>query len=110
MTVPPGMRGKAQKVSDYVRNMVPFIRKKATAEELDLGVHLRGNEGLHESLQKLIHSRIEGRARLSLPSTPSECMISMARDREAQWIQAKLQEVYLSPVMQEIEQEGEQPG
>ena len=102
------MSGSVRKVADFVRDRVPFMRRRVDPRDQELAVHLRGNEPLFLALKDIFNSRIGGRAHLNLPSTANECMISMARDRELQWAIAKLDEIYLSPVNEAVN-DGEPP-
>lgn len=107
MTVPKGFRDTANRVSGMVVEM--FNRRQAAVDvmETQLGPHLRGNVLLYEALTKLVLSRIEGRARLALPSTPLESHASMARDKECRWLLTRLEEIYHAPV--QTQDDGEQP-
>jgi len=110
-TIPPKFRMGAQRVSDMVRGMFPRMRGGISPVESDLRVHLRGNEKLFDSLNSLIVSRIEGRARLPLPSDPLQCYGSMARDKELRWLLSRLDEMYHAPVNEQSDEYeyGEQP-
>ena len=96
MTIPPGVRH----VADMVRQAIPFMRLRLTRDELDLAAHTRGNTPLHESLTRFIRSRVSGRAAQPVPSNPIDCKAMMERDRECQWILARLDLLYRSPVSQ----------
>ena len=100
MTIPPGLKNAAGKVSDMVREMIPRFRHHLTDEEAALGLHLRGNAPLLEALRGLIHARIEARAQLPAPSEPLVCKSMVDRDRELQWLISRLEYVHASPVNQ----------
>ena len=109
MTTPPGLKRVVGSVSGMVRDMIPRLRHRFTKEETDLAVHLRGNEGLHNSLRELIGSRIAGRVNVPEPSDPVQCKSMLARDRELQWLLGRLSALYSSPVSVPTERDGEQP-
>ena len=90
-----------------VRNMVPKFRNRLDIDEMELGIYLRGNEPLYESLILVIRHRIEGRANLKVPSDPLMCKAILDRDSELQWLLSRLELVYHSSPVQEAE--GEQP-
>lgn len=91
-----------------VRNMAPFLRPNLSAHETQIGIHLRGNDDLFEGLKGLIQSKIEARARMPVPSTPQDCMVSMARDHELRLLLSRLAFIHNSPVAQPAE-DSEQP-
>jgi len=92
------MRSTVHRVSDMVRDMVPFLRYQMTPAESDLSIHLRGNEVLYKALTGLLHDRIAGRAKVQEPSDPLVCKSFLARDRELQWVLNRLEFIYRSPV------------
>ena len=93
-----------------LQDFLPQFRNRLTASESRLGIHLRGNQDLFESLRDLIQERIEGRAKLPEPTDPLTCKSMVARDRELQAILARLEFVYRSPVLQAAEErQREQP-
>jgi len=98
-----------ERVRDIVRDMVPFMRHMLTSEEQTLGVHLRGNHSLYESLVGVIRAKIEGRASLPEPSDPLECKSRLARDHELRWLLSRLRTIYRSPVLQPADRNGEPP-
>jgi hypothetical protein len=98
-----------RRVSDIVRDMVPFMRNRMSGAEHDLAVHLRGNEALFNALSTVLRERLEGRARLSEPSDPVACKSMVARDRELQWLLGRLDYLYRSPVATPTDDGGEQP-
>ena len=97
-----------QRVTDFVRRAVPHMRVRLTGSEADLGVHLRSNVSLFESLVELLQNRIKGRERLPIPSDPVDCKASMAMDAELRWVISKLEYIHNSPVNQEAD-DSEQP-
>jgi len=107
VTVPPAAKKVATTLADMVRGMGLRLRQEMSPEEQRIAVYLRGNEDLYEGFRCLIQSRFEGRAKLPLPSTPQECQISMARDKELQWLLGRLEYVYRSAL--KAAPEGEQP-
>lgn len=109
MTVPRGIRDGANRVSEMVMGMWGNLRNVVTQPEARLAPHLRGNELLYEALTGLIRTRIEGRARLALPSTPLEAYASMARDKECQWLLSRLEFIYHAPVQDQEQDDGERP-
>jgi hypothetical protein len=109
MTVPPGLKSVARKVSDVVREMIPRHRVTLTPEEQTVGIYLRGNKDLYESLRDLIESRIGGRANLSVPSNPIDCKAILDRDHELRWLLNRLAFIYSAPVAQPTDSDGEQP-
>lgn len=110
MTVPRNMPQMVSKVSEMVRGLIPTYRDRTTTDERTVGVYLRGNQDLLLGLSGIIKSRIEGRAKVPEPSDPVQCKAMLARDRELQWLLAKLEFIYTSPVAATGEQEiGEQP-
>ena len=98
-----------RRVSEMVREMVPFMRNRLTADEHTLAVHLRNNHGFYEALTRVVGERIEGRAKRPVPSDPVACLASMACDRELRWLLSRLELVYRSPVIDPVEARGEQP-
>ena len=109
MTIPKALHDMLpKKVSDLVREMIPRFRHTLTKEEADLGVYLRGNTALLESLKALIRTRMEGRASLPVPIDPLVCKVMMERDRELQWLLSRLEYIHASPVA-ELEERREQP-
>ena len=98
MTIPPGLKSAAGKVSDMVREMIPRFRHHLTKEEAALGLYLRGNKPLLEALSALIWTRIQGRGLLPVPTDPVICRGMMERDRELQWLLSILEYVHASPV------------
>lgn len=110
VTIPRGMQGAARKVSDLVREMVPFMRRSLTADEALVAVYLRGNENLLKGLRAMVQSRIEGRAHLPEPSDPLVCKSMVARDRELQWLMSRLEFIHRSPMSEPVAQDdSEQP-
>jgi hypothetical protein len=107
MTIPKFTQEVREKLSDYVRNLFPVVRTRMSKEEVDLGIHLRGNPKLYEALTAIIKTRIEGRAGIPEPSDPLDCKSMLARDRELQWLLSRLAFVYSSPVNQQ--EDGELP-
>jgi len=111
VTIPRGMQGTVQKVSDLVRHMVPRLRETLSEEERAVAIHLRGNEHLYSGLKGLVQARIDGRASVAEPSDPLTCKSMLARDRELQWLLSRLAFVYRSPVVEATpENESELPG
>ena len=111
-SIPPGtiLGGARQKLTDWVLETFPQMRRiPLTAEELDLAVHIRGNEGLYNALTTLIHSRIQGRDHLLVPTDPLECKSYMERNHELRWLLSRLEYVYRSPINERAEETGEQP-
>ncbi len=108
-TIPPKFRAGAQRVSDMVRGMFPRLQGTASPAESDLRIHLCGNEKLFTALNSLIVSRIEGRARLPLPSDPLQCYGSMARDKELRWLLGQLDYLYNAPADEQYNEDGERP-
>jgi hypothetical protein len=109
MTVPRGVQAATRRVSDMVRDILPFMRNRLSADEQRLGVHLRGNTAMYEALTGIIQSRVTGRAKLPEPSDPLMCKSMLARDRELQWLLSRLEQVYHSPASQPGDTEGEPP-
>lgn len=110
MTVPRGNGKDRRRVTDIVRDLIPRFRYRLSHDEQQLGIYLRGNKDLFESLTGLIQSRIGGRASLPVPSDPIVCKAMLERDRELQWLLSRLEFVYKSPVSEPAEAEqGEQP-
>lgn len=109
VTMPHIASATARRVSDMVRDMIPKFRQSLSREETQLGIYLRGNKELFQSLCKIIQFRIEGRANLPLPEKPIECMERIARDKELRWFLSRLEFVYRSPVVQGPESQGEPP-
>ena len=110
MTVPRGIKEATQRVSDFVRDLIPQWRKHLSKEDARLAVYLRGNTDLWEALQALIHTRISGRASVPVPSDPIVCKAMLERDRELQWLLSRLEFVYRSAVSQPEQQDDrEQP-
>ena len=105
MTTPPDSR----RIVDMLRDHIPFMRQRLTPTELDIGIHLRGNEALYEALTRLIRTRLEGRAKLPEPSNPIDCKSLVARDCELRWLLNRLDTIYLSPVVQPVDESGEPP-
>ena len=102
MTVP--------RLVDFVRSIIPTWRGGAlTNDEQELGVHLRGNDPLHNALIGIINSRIGGRAAMAVPSDPVVCKAILDRDNELRWLLSRLDFVYRSPVSQPESEDGEQP-
>ena len=101
----PRLSATMNRVSDMVREMVPFLRRVMPPEEVELAVHLRGNEKLYAALTAIIDLRIRGRAGVPEPSDPVLCKSMLARDRELQWLRDALERAYRAPV-----NSGEQPG
>lgn len=98
-----------KRVSDVVREMIPRHRQSFTKAEMDLAVHLRTNEALFYDLCKVIESRITGRAVLPVPSNPTDCLASMARDHELRLLLSRLEALRRSPATPPAEDDGEQP-
>ena len=96
------------RVSDLVRKMVPRFRFRLTTDEQTLGIYLRGNASLLESLTNIINRRIEGRANKPVPNDPNICMAVMTGDKELRWLLGRLEDVYRSPAVTETE-DSEQP-
>ena len=103
-----GMGQATKRVADMVREMIPRFRYSLSPQEKELGVHLRGNEALLNSLVGMIDDRIKGREFAQLPSDPIVCMVHMARDKELRWLLSRLEYIYGSPVASEAT-DGEQP-
>jgi hypothetical protein len=97
-----------QRVADMVREMMPTFQHRLSADEQTLAIFLRGNKDLYEALVNVIKIRTEGRAKVSLPSNPVDCMVSMARDKELRWLLSRLEAILHSPA--DSTQDGEQPG
>lgn len=96
-----------QRVSDFVRDLIPRMRYRMSAEEASLAVHLRTNESLYNSLVALITTRIAGRASVSEPTDPLLCKSMLARDRELQWLLSRLEFLRHAPI--DPAQSGELP-
>lgn len=110
MTIPPGLRAGAQKVSETVLNMFPKLRSsRLTSLEQALVPHLRGNTPLYEALKDLIKTRIEARARVPEPSEPLVAKSMIARDRELQWLLSTLEHLYKAPVDTPAQEDSEPP-
>lgn len=109
MTIPKGYRTRPERISDYVRDAIPFIRNRLTPHEKNVAIHLRGNEVLFEGLKGIIEERIRGRAMVPVPSNPVECMAVMAMDRELRMVLNKLEFIYRSPALEPADLDGEQP-
>ena len=102
MTVP--------RLVDFVRKLIPTWRGgELTKDELELGIHLRGNDSLNSALIGIINSRIGGRAAMAVPSDPILCKAILDRDNELRWLLSRLDFVYRSPVSQPEPEDGEQP-
>jgi hypothetical protein len=109
MTIPRGFTPGRRRLTDVVREMIPHLRNALTPDERALAIHLRGNEALYLALTTLVRSRIEGRAKLPEPTDPLAAKSMVARDRELQWVLARLEFVYRSPVSQPAEDDSEPP-
>ena len=96
-------------VAEMLLDFIPRQRHRLAMLETNLVPHLRGNQPLYEALKALIESRIEARAKMPVPSTPLECQASMVRDKELRVILQHLERVYLAPMLQPADNDGEQP-
>ena len=85
MTVPRFAHTLRETVSEMVTGILPKLRHSLSQQEQELRVFLQGNIKLYESLTHLIQSKIEARANSPMPSTPQDCQVSMARDKELPW-------------------------
>lgn len=94
------MSATIKRVSDMIREMVPFLRNRLSKDEMQLGILLRGNTPLYESLCGIIRARIAARASVPAPSEPLVCKSMMERDRELQWLLSRLDLIYRSPMLQ----------
>ena len=103
------MKEAFKRVADIVREMIPRVRYTISREEADLGVHLRGNTALYNSLLALINARLRGRASVPEPTDPAACKSIVARDRELLWLLGRLEFIFTSPVNSPAEVEREQP-
>lgn len=103
-------RSTAARLTDFVLEKARLKRRTLSKDERQVAAFLRGNEDLFSGLKAIIRSRIEGRASLPVPSTPQECVISMARDRELRWLLSRLEAVYHSPINEPADSASEQPG
>lgn len=108
MTIPPNWKAAPGRVTDMVRNLMPFLRRNLSDHEQALLLHLRGNEPLFDALKGLIESRIGVRASASVPSDPIQCKAILERDSELRWLLARLEFIYRSPFAQPTD-EGEPP-
>jgi len=81
-----------------VQEWLPQVRNQMSRAEVELAPHLRGNEKLLTALTNMINDRIVGRVRVPEPSDPLVCKSMLARDRELQWLLARLEFIYRSPV------------
>lgn len=109
MTIPRPLAVAAQRVSDWVREALPKARFRITPNESALSVHLRANPALYDDLTKFLRSRIEGRAAVPEPNDPLVAKSMVARDREVQWILARLDFLKNAPLSHPGEGHGEQP-
>lgn len=96
------------KLSEMVREMVPFMKDRRGREEWALAEHMRGNVTLHETLRKIIQARIEGRLLMVEPTNPLDCRALLARQAECKWFLALLERAFSAPV-QMPPSEREQP-
>lgn len=108
MTVPPGVRQHVGRVADMVREAFPFLRNRLSPDEHTLAIFLRGNRELYTALVNVIKSRMEGRAKASVPSNPIDCLASMSRDRELRWLLSRLEAIMFSQA-DNLTQDGEPP-
>ena len=108
MSVPKRIRGARDTVAGMLQEAFPKLRVSLTPEERELGIYLRGNDGLLASLRKLFESRIGRRASQPVPSDPLMCKAFMERDAELRFIMNRLEFVHISPVAQPAE-DSEQP-
>jgi len=79
-------------------------------EERDLAIHLRTNHLLYESLMRFIGAKIEGRAKLPVPSDPLKSHTRLVADSELRWLMSRLEHIYRSPDESPANDGGEQPG
>lgn len=98
MTIPPNIASAPRRVADYVRDRITKWRNPLSPDEMNLAPHLRGSEALYDALTRLIESRIEGRAKLPVPSDPLVCKAMLERDNELRWLLSRLDAVYHSAV------------
>lgn len=109
MTIPPEIRQVGQRVADMVRGLVPRFRVRFTADETELAIHLRSNDKFRECLYRVIESRIAGRASAPVPSNPTDCLASMARDHELRQLINRMEFVRQVSGTQPADEDGEQP-
>ena len=95
----PRISSTMNRVSDMVREMVPFLRRAQSPQEIELALHLRGNVALYNALIAIIDLRIRGRAGVPEPSDPVLCKSMLARDRELQWLRDALERAYRAPAL-----------
>lgn len=76
-----------------------------TEEQVNLAVHLRGNEKLYQALREVIELRLQMRAELVPPADPTLCMQILTRDHELRWVLAQLEQCFTAPTATT----GEQP-
>ena len=96
MTMPP----MAQRLRDYILGIQKEAeRHQPIQPELAAVANwLRGNTAALDSLVKLLHYRVEGRAQLPVSSNPHEVLVDVGRDREAREFARLLSSLYSSPV------------
>ena len=109
MTIPKVLSEGRERLTDFVRQLMPVGVGRMTDRENAVAIHLRGNEKLYQALTSLISSRVEGRARLPEPSDPLVCKSMMARDKELQWLLSRLEFIYTSPASPPADRHGEPP-
>lgn len=110
MTIPRPLQHTTRRLTDAVREMFAGVRHGGLPkEEASLGVHLRGNRALYESLVAVLKTRIEGRALQPEPTDPLVAKSMIARDREIQWAVAMLERVFTSPTNDGPAGNGEPP-
>lgn len=103
------LMGAPERLSDWVREMIPKLRSGLSPAESALAPHIRGNEPLYTALTGLIRSRIEGRRRLPVPTDPMMCKSILDRNNELEWLLSRLEAVYNSPANTVADKQGEQP-
>lgn len=108
MTVPRGFAGVSEKVSDFVRHLIPTWRNRVSHDELALSTHLRGNQALYDALCRIVNARLSGRAASPVSSNPMECLAVLSRDSELRWVLATLERAFHAPLPQP-DDDGEQP-
>ena len=79
-----------RRVSDIVREMIPFMRNRMSGPEHDLAAHLRGNELLFNAFNVVLKDRLEGRARQPVPSDPIKSHMRVVADSELRWLIGRL--------------------
>ena len=103
------MPSQPRRVSDIVRDMIPFMRNQMSPQERNLAVHIRGNELLFQALNAVLMARLEGRARLPVPSDPIKSHTRVVADSELRWLIGRLNYLYHSPVVDPASNRGEPP-